>query len=53
VAAARELVERFEEAEARGIASIRIDGRFVDYPIYELARRRLARWQRLAGAPDG
>lgn len=43
---ARRVVEAFEEAEARGVASIRVDGRFVDYPIYRLARERL----RLAGA---
>lgn len=38
---ARRVVEAFEEAEARGVASIRIDGRFVDYPIYHLMRERL------------
>jgi citrate lyase subunit beta/citryl-CoA lyase len=36
----RRVVEAFEEAIARG-ASIRVDGRFVDYPIYDLARERL------------
>jgi citrate lyase subunit beta/citryl-CoA lyase len=45
VVATRRLVETFEDAEARGVASIRIDGRFVDYPIYHLARRKLALWQ--------
>ena len=45
VAATRRLVEAFEEAEAGGVASIRIDGKFVDYPIYNLARRKLDRWQ--------
>ena len=44
-AATRRLVETFEEAVARGVASIRIDGRFVDYPIYNLARRKLDRWE--------
>lgn len=38
---ARRVVEAFEEAEGRGVASIRVDGRFVDYPIYHLARERL------------
>jgi citrate lyase subunit beta/citryl-CoA lyase len=42
-ARARRVVEAFEEAEARGVASLRVDGRFVDYPIYQLARRRLQR----------
>ena len=45
VAATRRLVEAFEEAEAGGVASIRLDGKFVDYPIYNLARRKLDRWQ--------
>lgn len=40
----RRVVESFEEAEANGVASIRIDGRFVDYPIYRLARERLRRY---------
>jgi citrate lyase subunit beta/citryl-CoA lyase len=38
---ARRVVEAFEEAEGRGVASIRVDGRFVDYPIYRLAQERL------------
>jgi citrate lyase subunit beta/citryl-CoA lyase len=37
----RRVVEAFEQAEADGVASIQVDGRFVDYPIYYLARRRL------------
>ena len=40
----RRVVDAFEEAESRGIASLRVDGRFVDYPIYYLARRKLARF---------
>jgi citrate lyase subunit beta / citryl-CoA lyase len=43
-AAQRRVVEGFEEAEARGVASIRLDGRFIDYPIYRLARDRLRRY---------
>ena len=42
---ARRVVEAFEEAEARGVASLRVDGRFVDYPIYHLARRKLVRFE--------
>jgi citrate lyase subunit beta / citryl-CoA lyase len=45
IAATRRLVEAFEEAEAGGVASVRVDGRFVDYPIYNLARRKLNRWR--------
>ena len=40
----RRVVEAFEEAESRGVASLRVDGRFVDYPIYYLCRRKLARF---------
>jgi len=38
---ARRVVEAFEEAEEPGIASIQVDGRFVDYPIVALAQRVL------------
>lgn len=37
----RRVVQAFDEAIERGVASIRVDGRFVDYPIYNLARERL------------
>lgn len=40
----RRVVAAFEEAESNGVASLRVDGRFVDYPIYHLARRKLARF---------
>jgi citrate lyase subunit beta / citryl-CoA lyase len=49
----RKVVAAFEEAEAQGVASIRVDGLFVDYPIYRLARERLVRydaWRSAAGA---
>ena len=38
---ARRVVEAFEQAESAGSASIRVDGRFVDYPIYERAKLKL------------
>lgn len=38
---ARRIVEAFEEAEARGVASIRVEGRFIDYPIYQRAQDEL------------
>ena len=44
---ARRVVAAFERAEADGLASIQVDGRFVDYPIYFRARHRL----RLSEAP--
>jgi citrate lyase subunit beta/citryl-CoA lyase len=43
LAAAERIVAAFEEAEASGVASIRVDGKFVDYPVFELARTRLQR----------
>jgi citrate lyase subunit beta/citryl-CoA lyase len=43
LASAERIVGAFERAEASGVASIRVDGRFVDYPVYELARARLRR----------
>jgi len=39
---ARKHVEVFEAAEAKGSASIQVDGYFVDYPTYEKAKRILA-----------
>ena len=39
---ARRVVAAFEEAEAKGIASIALDGAFIDYPIVHAARRVLA-----------
>ena len=37
----RRVVEAFEAAERDGVASLRIDGRFVDYAIYRQARERI------------
>ena len=45
LAAARRIVEAFESAEASGVAAIRVDGAFVDYPIYERARTKLRRYE--------
>lgn len=39
------VVTEFEAAEQRGEASIRVGNRFVDYPIYRLAKRRLDRYR--------
>ncbi|MFQ5426957.1 MAG: HpcH/HpaI aldolase/citrate lyase family protein, partial [Gaiellales bacterium] len=35
------IVDAFEAAEGTGSASIQVDGRFVDYPIYDRARQKL------------
>jgi citrate lyase subunit beta / citryl-CoA lyase len=44
---AQRVVDAFEDAEASGSASIQVDGRFVDYPIYERAREKLRLYQAL------
>lgn len=41
VATARKIIQAFEAAEAAGSASIRVDGTFVDYPIYRRALQRV------------
>ena len=41
VAKSKRYVAAFEEAEAKGSASIQVDGYFIDYPIVENARRTL------------
>lgn len=38
---ARRIVQAFAESEAAGVASLRVDGQFVDYPIAYKARRTL------------
>lgn len=41
IAWSEKIVEAFEEAEKAGVASIQVDGYFVDYPIVEKAQRTL------------
>jgi citrate lyase subunit beta/citryl-CoA lyase len=41
VARARRIVAAFDKAEAEGLASIQLDGQFIDYPIVQRARRVL------------
>jgi citrate lyase subunit beta/citryl-CoA lyase len=50
VADARHVLEAFAEAESKGLASIRVDGRFVDYPIVDIAKRLVARADQIAAA---
>jgi citrate lyase subunit beta / citryl-CoA lyase len=45
VEAQRRIVDAFERAQASGVAAVQVDGLFVDYPIYRLARRRLAGYE--------
>ncbi len=42
VAQAKRIVDAFGAAEAKGLASIQLDGQFIDYPIVQRARRVLA-----------
>lgn len=51
VARARRIVAAFEAAEAEGSASIQVDGRFVDYPVVERARRVLHLHESIVGTP--
>ncbi|MFL5254017.1 MAG: HpcH/HpaI aldolase/citrate lyase family protein [Rhodopila sp.] len=39
---AKRVTAAFDEAEAKGLASIQLDGQFIDYPIVQRARRVLA-----------
>ncbi len=39
---ARRVVEAFDEAEAKGIAAIQLEGKFIDMPVVEQARRILS-----------
>jgi citrate lyase subunit beta/citryl-CoA lyase len=48
VARARRIVAAFAEAEARGLASIQVEGRFIDYPIVDRAQRLIALHERIA-----
>ena len=50
---AERIVAAFAESEAQGLASIQVDGRFVDYPIVQRAERILAIAERIAAANDG
>ena len=44
---AQRVVEAFEEAESAGSASIQVEGRFVDYPIYARAKEKLRLYRAL------
>ena len=43
----KKIVSAFDEAEASGLASIQVDGYFVDYPIVDQARRTLAMMKKI------
>lgn len=45
---ARRVLEAFAESEARGIAAIELDGRFIDYPVVYRARQVVAAGEQFA-----
>jgi citrate lyase subunit beta / citryl-CoA lyase len=49
VAQARKMVAAFEEAEKAGLASIQVDGKFIDYPIVYRAQSILATVAKIEG----
>lgn len=51
VARARRIIAAFAEAEAQGLASIQVEGRFVDYPIVDRAQRIVALAERIGLTP--
>lgn len=51
IARAAKIVRAFSEAETAGLAAVSVDGAFVDYPIFEQARRILSLADRIA-APE-
>jgi citrate lyase subunit beta/citryl-CoA lyase len=52
LAAQRRIVEGFEHAQRAGLAAVQVDGRFVDQPVYQLARRRLAGYESLVASGE-
>jgi len=51
IAFAKKVIEVFAESEAEGVVSISIDGKFVDYAVFEKAKQVLKLAQKLHG-PD-
>ena len=45
---AHKVVEAFNEAEAKGQAALQVDGKFIDYPIVNRARKTVALAKRLS-----
>lgn len=53
VESSQKIVEAFEAAEARGLAAIRVDDVFVDYPIYYRAKEQLRQLETYAALVEG
>jgi citrate lyase subunit beta/citryl-CoA lyase len=52
VARARRVIAAFEQAEQQGLASIQLDGHFIDYPIVYAARRVVAQAEAIAATDN-
>ncbi len=50
IAAHQRIVDAVEHAQRAGLAAVQVDGRFVDQPVYQLARRRLAGYESLVAS---
>lgn len=48
IAYAKKVIEAFEQAEREGKAAIQLEGKFIDYPVFEKARRTYALAQAIA-----
>jgi citrate lyase subunit beta/citryl-CoA lyase len=53
LAHARRIVDAFSAVEQEGVASIAVEGQFVDYPVYHRARRKLMLHELLRGSVNG
>jgi citrate lyase subunit beta/citryl-CoA lyase len=51
IAFAQRVIDAFANAEAKGLASIQLDGRFIDYPIVEAAQRIMTMAQAMQREP--
>jgi len=51
VARSRRIISAFAEAEMQGLVSIQVEGRFVDYPIVDRAKRIVSLAERMALTP--
>jgi len=47
IAYARQVIEAFDEAEARGLAAIQLKGKMIDYPVVERSKRILRLAERM------
>jgi citrate lyase subunit beta/citryl-CoA lyase len=48
----RRVIEVYEEAESQGRASVALDGKMIDIPVYVRAQRLFARAERIAAMEE-